>query len=214
MTFCLIRKAPPALRRAATVQAAKMAQWRTEAVRQRTILSEVGARPRHLGDSMTAPNADLVQQHLGDAGIAQLTQHLGVDSGTAKAAAAAALPMLVQAMANRSSAGGGSALSGAGGLGGLAGGLGSLFGGNHADAAQQVSHKTGLNMQDAEKALLFLAPIVLARFSQQRQQPAPAPTTTNAAGAAAAPSPVGAPPAESDSALGKVIGAVEKIFHR
>ena len=160
---------------------------------------------------MTAPNADLIQQHLGDDGIAQLTQHLGVDSGTAKAAAAAALPMIVSAMSNRSSATG----TGAAGLGGLVGGLGGLFGGNHADAAQQVSRKTGLDMHNAEKALLFLAPLVLARFAQQRHQAAPAPTAPDTAGAAgtanAAPA---TPQADGDSALGKVMGAVEKIFHR
>ena len=166
---------------------------------------------------MTSPNPDLVQQHLGDDGIAQLTQHLGVDPGTAKAAAAAALPMLVQAMSNRSSApGGGSAMSGvgAGGLGGLLGGLGGLFGGNHAEAAQQVSHKTGLDMHTAEKALLFLAPLVLARFTQQHQQAAPASPASanpNVTGAGAAPPPAAA---EHESALGKVMGAVDKIFHR
>jgi uncharacterized protein YidB (DUF937 family) len=171
---------------------------------------------------MTAPNADLVQQHLGDDGIAQLTQHLGVDSGTAKAAAAAALPMIVQAMNSRSSAPGtGAAASGMGaGLGGLVGGLGGLFGGNHAEAAQQVSHKTGLDMHNAEKALLFLAPLVLAKFAQQRQQAAPAgptpaaqpPAAPNAAGTAgAAPA---TPQADGDSVVDKVMGAVEKIFHR
>ncbi len=169
---------------------------------------------------MTAPNADLIQQHLGDDGIAQLSQHLGVDSNTARAAAAAALPMIVQAMAGRSStAGGGSAMPGLGsaGLGGMAGSLlGGLFGGNHADASQQISHKSGINMQDAEKALLFLAPIVIAKWSQQRQHAAPAspaapaaPPATGAADAAPA-----TPQADGDSALGKVIGAVEKIFHR
>ena len=41
---------------------------------------------------------DMVQEHLGDNGMAQLSQHLGVDANTAQAAAAAALPMIVGAM--------------------------------------------------------------------------------------------------------------------
>ena len=76
-------------------------------------------------------------------------------------------------------------------------------------------------MHDAEKALLFLAPLVLAKFAQQRQQAAPAPAatgTTGATGATGATDAAGAAPAtpqaDGDSALGKVIGAVEKIFHR
>ena len=153
---------------------------------------------------MATSTTDLIQQHLGDDGIAQLTEHLGVDPNTAKAAAAAALPALINAMSNQSSQPG--AAGGMGGLAGLAGGLlGNLFGGRHTDVSQQVSNKTGLSLQDAEKALLFLAPIVLAKLTQQGQGAGPA-----APGAQPT-----QPQADGDSGgLGGVIGAVEKIFHR
>ena len=126
---------------------------------------------------MTTSTMDMIQQHLGDDGITELTQHLGVDPNTAKAAAAAALPALINAMSGQSSQQGaapGASGIGAGGLAGLAGGiLGNIFGGNHGTVSQQVSHKTGLSLQDAEKALLFLAPIVLARLQQQGGATAP-----------------------------------------
>lgn len=157
---------------------------------------------------MTTSTTDLIQQHLGDEGIAQLTQHLGIDPNTAKAAAAAALPALITAMSGQSSQPGATSAApgmAAGGLAGLAGGfLGKIFGGNHAEVSQQVSNKTGLSLENAEKALLFLAPIVLARLQQQRQQsgtPAPGATPTQSQ-------------ADGDSGLGGIVGEVEKIFHR
>ena len=113
---------------------------------------------------------EMVQQHLGDGGVAQLSQHLGTDHGTTEAAVAAALPMLVNA-ASKSSA-----PAAAGATGGSAGGLlRNLFGGNHAAAAQEVSKQSGLDLHQAEKALLFLAPIVMARFMNQRQSGGTAP---------------------------------------
>jgi|SRR5689334_877298 len=154
---------------------------------------------------------DMVQQHLGDNGVDQLTQHLGVDRATAQAAVAAALPMLVNAAQNQAAQPGGS--PSLGGLAGVAGGLlGNLFGGDHSQAAQQVSKQSGLDLHQAEKALMFLAPLVLAKLMTQRQ-----PT---AAGAGAAPAgstgQAAAPPTstEPSSGLGQVVDAVEKIFHR
>jgi hypothetical protein len=164
---------------------------------------------------------DLVQEHLGDSGVAQLTQHLGVDQGTAQAAAAAALPMLVNAMSSRTAPSGATNIpTGAGGLAGAAGGLlGNLFGGNHAEVSQQVSQHSGLDIHQAEKALLFLAPIVMAQL-QRRQQTAGAGTAAPASNAAA-PTAAGAPPGQApqpapqqESGLGGVLGAVEKMFHR
>src|SRR5690242_6594969 len=154
---------------------------------------------------------DMVQQHLGDNGVDQLTQHLGVDRGTAQAAVAAALPMLVNAAQNQAAQSGGP--SSLGGLAGMAGGLlGNLFGGDHSQAAQQVSKQSGLDLHQAEKALMFLAPLVLAKLMNQRQPTAAGAGTAPAAGAG---QPV-APPAaeEAPSGLGKVVDAVEKIFHR
>ena len=168
---------------------------------------------------MTTSTMDMIQQHLGDDGITELTQHLGVDPNTAKAAAAAALPALINAMSGQSSQQGaapGASGIGAGGLAGLAGGiLGNIFGGNHSTVSQQVSHKTGLSLQDAEKALLFLAPIVLAKLQQQRQGGATAPATPTAQQTQPPGTEPTQPQADGDSGgLGGVIGAVEKIFRR
>jgi hypothetical protein len=152
---------------------------------------------------------DMVQQHLGDNGVTQLTQHLGVDQGTAQAAIAAALPILVNAAQNQMSQSGGTPP--VGGLAGAAGGLlGNLFGGDHSQAAQQVSNQSGLDIHQAEKALLFLAPIVMAKF--MNRQPAAAGVAAPA-GAAGQPATPQAPDAQS-SGLGSVLGAVEKMFHR
>jgi hypothetical protein len=157
---------------------------------------------------MATSTMDLIQQHLGDDGIAQLTQHLGVDPNTAKAAAEAALPQIINAMTNQASQPG--AAAGIGGLAGLAGGiLGSLFGGNHADVSQQVSNKSGIDLHTAEKALLFLAPIVLAKLQQQQ---AGAPPSAQPTQPQAAQPPQ--PQADGDSALGRVIGEVGKIFNK
>jgi hypothetical protein len=144
---------------------------------------------------------EMVQQHLGDGGVAQLSQHLGADHGTTEAAVAAALPMLVNA-ASKSSA-----PAAAGATGGPAGGLlSNLFSGNHADAAQQVSKQSGLDLHQAEKALLFLAPIVMARLMNQRQSGGAAPASPTGTAQPA--------PEPKQSGLGGVLGAVERIFHK
>ena len=154
---------------------------------------------------------DMVQQHLGDNGVDQLTEHLGVDQGTAQAAIAAALPMLVNAAQNQVAQAGGT--PSLGGLAGAAGGLlGNLFGGDHSQAARQVSKQSGLDLHQAEKALLFLAPLVLAKLMNQRQ-PAAAGATTAPTGAAGQPAAPQAPDGQP-SGLGGVLDAVEKIFHR
>jgi hypothetical protein len=151
---------------------------------------------------------DMVQQHLGDNGVDQLTQHLGVDKGTAQAAIAAALPMLVNAAQNQAAQSGDTSL---GGLAGAAGGLlGNLFGGDHSAAAQQVSKQSGLDLHQAEKALLFLAPLVLAKLMNQRQPAAAGAGTAPAGGQPAAPQAAD----DQSSGLGRVVDAVEKIFHR
>jgi hypothetical protein len=167
---------------------------------------------------------DMLQEHLGDSGVTQLTQHLGVDPSTAQAAAAVALPMLVNAMSNRASQPGAAAMPDAsgGGLAGAGGLLGSLFGGNHAQMSQQVSQHSGLDIHQAEKALLFLAPIVMAQLARKRQEGG-IPAAPGTAPAAPAPPQSGAAPAQvqgateepaaKESALGSVLGAVERIFH-
>jgi hypothetical protein len=141
---------------------------------------------------------DLVQEHLGDQGLTQLTQHLGVDPSTAKAAVAAALPMLVGAMSQGGSQPGASSVppvatpSPSGGL------LGSLFGGKHAEATEQVSKHSGLDIHQAEKALLFLAPIVMAQLARKREE-----------GSAAQ-----APATAGQESSGGILGMVERIFHK
>jgi hypothetical protein len=98
-------------------------------------------------------------------------------------------------------------------VGGSGGGLlGNLFGGNHAAAAQQVSKHSGLDMHQAEKALLFLAPIVMARLMNQRQSGGAAPA---APATPASPTGTAQPaPEPHQSGLGGVLGAVERIFHK
>jgi hypothetical protein len=173
---------------------------------------------------------DMVQEHLGDGGVTQLTQHLGVDPATAQAAAAAALPMLVDAMSNRASLPGAAGMPdvSGGALAGAAGGLlSNLFGGNHAQMSQQVSKHSGLDIHQAEKALLFLAPIVMAQLARKRQEAgvasapgagsapsAPAPATAQSGAAPAQGQAAPQEPAAQESALGSVLGAVERIFHR
>jgi hypothetical protein len=149
---------------------------------------------------------EMVQQHLGDDGVSQLSQHLGVVRGTAETAVAAALPMLVNAASKTT----------APAAGGPAGGLlSNLFGGNHAAAAQQVSKHTGLDMHQAEKALLFLAPIVMARLMNQRQSGGAAPAAPAAPASPASPAGTAQPAPELEhSRLGGVLGAVERIFHK
>jgi hypothetical protein len=129
--------------------------------------------------------AEMVQTQLGSTGIAQLSQHLGTDPATTQAAVAAALPMLLGGMAHTARQPGGAAVlqSEADAQGGLpmdaaspaaavggGGLLGRLLGGKHDDVRQEVSKTSGLDMHQAEKALLFLAPIVLAQLGRKKQE--------------------------------------------
>ncbi len=173
---------------------------------------------------------DMVQEHLGDNGMAQLSQHLGVDANTAQAAAAAALPMIVGAMGHGGSQPGATPMPPITPGSSPSGLLGNLFGGNHAQMSQQVSRSSGLDIHQAEKALLFLAPIVMAQLARKRQG---ATAAAPSAAAAAAPSPAaanapppsgpatsqGQPPSQEQvqpgrSGLGGVLDAVERIFHK
>ena len=155
---------------------------------------------------------DMVQEHLGDNGLAQLTQHLGVDPSTAEAAVAAALPMLVGVMAHTTSQSGAATVTplpsaAAGSPAGVV--LGSLLGGRQEEVTQQVSKSSGLDIHQAEKALLFLAPIVMAKLAQKQHEGAMAPAGSGAAPQAGQPA-----PQDQATGLGGVLGAVERIFHR
>src|SRR4051812_29431579 len=127
---------------------------------------------------------DMVQAHLGGNGAAQLAQHLGTDQNIAQAAMAAALPMLLGGMAQTASQPGGAAVLHAeadkhatgtaapGGPAPTAGGglLGRILGGKQNDVRQEVSKTSGLDMHQAEKALLFLAPIVMTQLARKKQE--------------------------------------------
>jgi hypothetical protein len=128
---------------------------------------------------------DLVQQHLGPAEIAQISQQLGVDPNTTQHAVNAALPALVGAMANTAQQPqGASALQGLlGSHGGVLGSLGSLIGaggvadgggllgqilGPHQSTVQQgVQQQTGLDSDRTRKLLAMLAPIVLGALARR-----------------------------------------------
>jgi hypothetical protein len=160
---------------------------------------------------------DLVQEHLGDQGLTQLTQHLGVDPNTAQAVVTAALPMLVGAMSKNPSQPGAAPASPAATATAGGGLLGNLFGGKHTEAAEHVSKHSGLDIHQAEKALLFLAPIVMAQFARKRQEGTPVQTTAPQATGGAQKQADGdaqAPDAENEGGLGGVLGAVERIFHK
>ncbi len=143
---------------------------------------------------------DMVQQHLGDKGLAELSQHLGVDHGTAQTAIAAALPALVGAMAHRN-APSGAAVSPTSTEASAGGFLGGLFGGNHAEVKHEVSKNSGLDAHQAEKALLFLAPIVMAQLTKKRQQDGATPSAEQSH-------------PQSESGSGGLLGMVERVFHK
>ena len=165
---------------------------------------------------------DMVQEHLGDNGMAQLSQHLGVDANTAQAAAAAALPMIVGAMGHGGSQPGATPMPPITPGNSPSGLLGNLFGGNHAQMSQQVSRSSGLDIHQAEKALLFLAPIVMAQLARKRQgaaAAAPSPAAANAPPPSGPSTSQGQPPSQEQaqagrSGLGGVLDAVERIFHK
>ena len=131
---------------------------------------------------------DMVQAHLSGDGMAQLAQHLGTDQNSAQTAMAAALPMLLGAMAHTASQPGGAAVlheetdkhaagsrapapapTSGGGL------LERILGGKQENVRQEVSKTSGLDMHQAEKALLFLAPIVMTQLARKQQEGALAP---------------------------------------
>jgi hypothetical protein len=53
--------------------------------------------------------------------------------------------------------------------------LGRILGGKQNDVRQEVSKTSGLDMHQAEKALLFLAPIVMTQLARKKQEGALAP---------------------------------------
>jgi hypothetical protein len=136
---------------------------------------------------------DDVQRHLGPAEIQQISQHLGVDEGTAQSAVQSALPMMVAGMAGNAQQPGGesqiqsllgghggllgslssviaSASAGAGmsdGAGGAGGLLGSIFGAHRDSVQNSVQQTSNLQPDQTKKLLAILAPIVLAVLARR-----------------------------------------------
>lgn len=143
---------------------------------------------------------DLLGQQQGSEAVDQISQNVGADQSMVSSAIQAALPMLINGLANNASTPqGAESLNSAleqdhdGGildnLGGLsnmifgggqaappprqadAGGiLGHIFGQNQGQVTQQVSNQSGLNMGQVAQILMFLAPIVMGYLGRQKQQ--------------------------------------------
>jgi hypothetical protein len=133
---------------------------------------------------------DLVQQHLGQSEVNQISQQLGVSPSAAQSAISAALPMILGGMARHASQPEGAAsvqqamaahrdvpdnLSGllpAGPPADYAGGAGALLGrvlGGHQDAVQQgVQQASGLDAEKTKKLLLVLSPLVLGLLARRQ----------------------------------------------
>ena len=132
---------------------------------------------------------DMVQQHLGQAEVSQISQQLGIDPGVAQTAIAAAIPMIVGGMARHASQPqgadavqqaitahdgvtdnvGGVLQAGppadAGGSGGL---LGRILGTHHDTVQQGVQQASGLDSEKARKLLMMVAPIVLGVLARRQ----------------------------------------------
>jgi hypothetical protein len=139
---------------------------------------------------------DLIQQHLDDDTLSQISQQLGADPNTTREAVPAAITAILgglsknaqqpggaQQLESALAAHGGGILDNLGGLGGLLGGLadsqgagilGHIFGGHQPAVASQVGQRTGLNAGQAARLLMLLAPFVLSYLNRARQQQAPA----------------------------------------
>lgn len=143
---------------------------------------------------------DLVQQHLGQGELQQLSQQIGADPAQTQTAVEAALPMLLGSMAQTARQPGGAGdiagamqehagllggLGNLGNLGNLGGGLGGILasavgggllgkvlGGNESAVEGGVQQASGLDSNQTKKLLMLLAPIVLAMLARRRQQAA------------------------------------------
>lgn len=132
---------------------------------------------------------DMVQQHLGQAEVGQISQQLGISPGLAQTAIAAAIPMIVGGMASHASQPQGADTiqqaitahdgvtdnvgdvlqagppADAGGSGGL---LGRILG-NHRDTVQDgVQQASGLDGEKVKKLLMMLSPVVLGVLARRQ----------------------------------------------
>lgn len=143
---------------------------------------------------------DLLGQDQGDQAVQQISQNVGAEPSIVNTAIQAALPMLINGLANNASTPegaqslnntleqhhDGSILDNLGGLAGMifgggqqapaapaadAGGiLGHILGSNQGQVAQQVSNQSGLGMGQVAQILMFLAPIVMGYLGRQKAQ--------------------------------------------
>lgn len=142
---------------------------------------------------------DLLGPQQGSEAVEQISQNVGAEPSTVNSAIQAALPMLINGLANNAATPQGaeslnnaleqdnhaSVLDNLGGLGGMifgqqqaappkqadAGGiLGHILGNNQGQVAQQVSNQTGLNSGQTAQILMMLAPIVMGYLGRQKQQ--------------------------------------------
>ena len=131
---------------------------------------------------------DIMQQHLGQSEVSQISQQLGISPGVAQTAIAAAIPMIVGGMARHATQQQGAnniqqAITAHDGVTdnvgavlqagppadvGSSGGLLGKILGNHQDNVQQsVQQASGLDTEKARKLLMMLSPVVLGVLARR-----------------------------------------------
>ena len=141
---------------------------------------------------------ELLGQELGDQAISQISQSVGVDSGTATSVVQAALPHLINGLAtNAATPEGAASLNNAldqhdgsilDNLGGLAssifggggqaatpqtdagGILSHILGGSQGAVTDNVSQQTGVGTGQVAQIIMMLAPIIMAYLGRQKQE--------------------------------------------
>lgn len=138
---------------------------------------------------------DLLGDQQGGEALGQISNAIGADQGATSSAIQMALPMILSGLAkNAATPDGAQALNNTldqhhsgggilGSLGGLIMGqlapspqtdgggiLGHIFGQNQGPAAEQVSNNSGLDMGQAAKLLMMLAPIVMGYLGKKKQE--------------------------------------------
>jgi hypothetical protein len=142
---------------------------------------------------------DFLGAEKGEQAVNEISRNVGAEPSLVNSAISAALPALINGLANNASTPDGaeslntaleqdhdgSVLDNLGGLGGLifgqqqaaappqadAGGiLGHILGDSQGAVAQDVSQKSGLNIGTVAQILMFLAPIVMGYLGRQKQE--------------------------------------------
>jgi hypothetical protein len=131
---------------------------------------------------------DMLQQHLGQSEVNQLSQQIGASPSVTQSAISAALPMLLGGMASRASQPDGASTieQAIDSHQGVAGNISSLLQagppadrpvllgrilGEHEQTAQEgVQQASGLDPEAAKKLLVMLSPIVLGMLAKRRSE--------------------------------------------